>query len=125
MAHGRQGPWADLRLEASDHQGLVHGWWQFPCQFAVGRAALYVIDHELQHGRFGYRQGQLDAVARRMPASPVAQSAGVAAGGVLGRGFGQQLADRIGRLLGELFRQGQAGSRRSENGNCMIIFHTM
>jgi len=57
-----------------------------------------VIDYELEHGSFGYWQGQLDAVARRMPASPVAQGSGVAAGGVLGSGFGKQLADRVGRL---------------------------
>lgn len=105
MAHGSQGPRADLGLEASGHQGLVDGWWKFPGQSAVGRAALYVIDYELEHDRFGYRQGQLDAVARRVPAGPVAQGAGVAAGRVRGCGFGQQFADRIGSLLSQLFGQ--------------------
>ncbi len=67
--------------------------------------SLALRPYELEHGGFGYRQGQLDAVARRVPAGPVAQGAGVAAGGVLGRGFGQQLSDRIGSLLGQLFGQ--------------------
>lgn len=66
MAHGGQGPRADLGFEASGHQDWGDGWWKFPGQFAVDREALYVIDNELQHDGFGYRQRQLDAVARRV-----------------------------------------------------------
>ncbi|MNV86590.1 hypothetical protein D3C71_1806370 [compost metagenome] len=125
MAHGGQGPRTRLGFQAGGHQGLVDGRRQLPNQFALGRTALYVVDHKLQHSSFWHRQGQLDPVARRMPAGPVAQRAAVAAGGVLGGRFGQQFAHRIGGLLGQLFRQHQAGSRRGEHGNRRIIFHTM
>ena len=68
---------------------------------------------------------QFDAVTRRMPAGPVAQGGGVAAGGVGGGGFGQQFAHRVGGLLGELGGQGQGGRGLRKGWKCRIIFHSM
>ena len=74
--------------------------------------ALDVVDQELDHHGLGDRQGEFDAEAALMPAGPVAQGGGIAAGGV-GRGrFSEQLANRIGSPLRQLLRQHQLGGRR-------------
>lgn len=81
-----------------------------------------MVDHKLQHGGFRHRERQFDGVAGRVPAGPVAQGTGVAARGVGGRGLGEQFAHRIGRLLGQLDWQRQAGSGVGEGEIVEISF---
>lgn len=113
MAHGGQGPRADLGFEASGHQGLVDSSGKFPGQFAVGRAALYVIDYELQQGGFGYRQGQLDAVARRMPARRASAIAGERIASTQAAEL-ERLVDQLHLQISELTEQRDLGLRRAD-----------
>lgn len=125
MADRRQGPGTPLGFEAGGDQRLVDRRRQLPRQVAFRRPAHHVIDHELQHGGFGHRQRQFDAVTCRVPARSVAQSTGIAARGVGRRGFGEQFAHRIRGLLRQLNGQCQAGRGLREGRNSGIIIHNM
>ena len=99
---------------------------EVPDEYLVGRILAHdVIDQKLNHRRFADRQGHLGAVARLIPAGPVAKRCRVTTRGVCGRGFGQQLAHRVGSLCRKLFRQEQRGGRRGQRGNSVFSLHTM
>jgi len=115
VAHGGQGPRAEFGLEPGGHQRLVDGRRQLPGQRTLGRSTHQMVDRKLQHRGFGHWERQRGAVARHVPAGPVAQGGGVAAGGVRRGRFGQQFPDGIGGLLGQLFRQ-QRGRGRCQEG---------
>jgi len=84
-----------------------------------------MVNQELDHHSLADRQRQLDPVAPLVPAGPLAQGSGIATGSVGRRRFGQQLAHRVGGLLGQLLRQDQMGSRRWQGRWSGILLHSM
>ena len=83
-------------LEAASDQGRIQGRWQFPDQTVLA-AARRVVNQELHDHSLRQRQHQRLPVAAGEPGRPVAQGAGVAAGGVRRDRFRQEFTDRVRR----------------------------
>jgi len=94
-------PGADRSLQSRRDEHLIDSRRQFPGHPSFA-AESDVVDDELHDDCLADRQSEFDAVAGAMPARPIAQSASVAARGVRGGRFRQQLAHGLGGRVRQL-----------------------
>ena len=104
----------ELAFVPASYQRLVYLTGQFGLQ-PLGRHALGVVHHKLQHARHGQRQLDLATVAQAVPRSPVAQRRPVAGQGVLRFAFAQQILHGAARDIVQCGRlQGRGGSKQRQ-----------